>query len=303
MSDIPPVSDDSLERFCPDCGYDLRGIASQRCPECGLAIDSDAILSRIPWHHRARTGWLRAFRRTLLLATFRPRRLAGASTGPVDFSESEYFRRLVVGLASLPLVAALLVVIHVQGGSGFLSAVGPSPLGQLGSAGWFPDLIWQLKFIWSAGATLATVGAVAIILMLALCTAASKYWFRPASLPSSRQNRAVAISGYACAPLAWLFVPGIAALGFNLQSTHNQALSLICGLSLLLFYLSLPVVALLWWWDTLRMMVGATNCGLGRVFAVGALLPVTWAICAAVALGIFPALVGFLWVMIDSLRP
>jgi len=303
MSDIPAVADDdSAERFCPDCGYDLRGIASQRCPECGLAIDLNVILSRIPWRHRGRIGWVRAFRRTLLLAMLRPRRVGDASAGPIDFAESQYFRRIVVGLASVPLVAALLIVIHVQGGSGFLSAVGLSPLKNLGAAGWPLGFLWQIGFIWSAGATLAPVAAVAIVLMVALCTGASKYWFRPGSLSISQQNRAMAISGYACAPLALLFVPGIAALGFNLQSTHDLALSFVCGVSLCVFYASLPVVLLLWWWDTLRMMVAATQCGLGRTLAAGALLPVTWAACAAVALGFFPAVAGFLWLMVDSLR-
>jgi hypothetical protein len=298
MSDILSIGDDSAERFCPDCGYDLRGIASQRCPECGLAIDSNANLSRIPWRHRGRIGWVRAFCRTILLATFKPRRLAGVSAGPIGFSESQYFRRIVVGLASVPLVAALSIIIHVQGGSGFISAVGLSPLDVQGA--WHPRFIWQLAFIWSAGATLAPVAVVAIVLAVGLCTAASKYWFT--SPPIDQRNRAMTVGEYACAPLAWLFIPGIAALGFNLQSTHDLGLSLICGLSLCLSYASLAAVLLLWWWDTLRMMVAATQCGWGRLLAAGALLPVTWVICAFVGLGIFPAIVGFLWLIVDSLR-
>ena len=29
----------SAEYHCPDCGYSLRGLTSDRCPECGLVLD------------------------------------------------------------------------------------------------------------------------------------------------------------------------------------------------------------------------------------------------------------------------
>ncbi len=37
--DRPSQSPDPLTRFCPVCGYDLRGLPDQRCPECGHAFD------------------------------------------------------------------------------------------------------------------------------------------------------------------------------------------------------------------------------------------------------------------------
>src|SRR5438105_2936585 len=40
MADEPPV-----EVFCPECGYDLRGIPEGACPECGFRYDRKAILS------------------------------------------------------------------------------------------------------------------------------------------------------------------------------------------------------------------------------------------------------------------
>ena len=259
-------------------------------------------LSRIPWSYRHRLGRILALQRTIFMATFKPRRLAGSSAGPVDFAESEYFRWIVVALASLPLVATLLVIIRIVGGSGFLSGVGVAPLSNWGSGMSSPSFLWQLGFIWSAGATLAPVAAIAIVLALMLGTAASKYWFRPNSLPIERQNRAMAISGYACAPLAWLFIPAVAAIGFYFRDTQDFGLGVMSAALQRIFFISLPAILLLWWWDTLRMMAGATHCGVGRMVAVGALLPMTWIGCAAIVLGIFPAVVGFLWLVIDSLR-
>src|SRR2546430_12165891 len=85
--------DSTPQRFCPDCGYDLRGLTSGRCPECGLLIDDAALAaSPIPWVHRRRIGRVRAFFRTLMLTTFRPKRLAAAAAVPVDYREAQRFR-------------------------------------------------------------------------------------------------------------------------------------------------------------------------------------------------------------------
>src|SRR4051812_12709994 len=53
------VSDEAaqLDLHCPQCGYNLRGIDSDVCPECGLAIDRVAFAqSQLPWSHRRRIG-------------------------------------------------------------------------------------------------------------------------------------------------------------------------------------------------------------------------------------------------------
>src|SRR5256885_10861457 len=63
--------------LCPACGYDLRAIQSDRCPECGLAIDRAlGVASQIPWTHRKRIGTWRAYARTAFLVMLRPSRIA-----------------------------------------------------------------------------------------------------------------------------------------------------------------------------------------------------------------------------------
>jgi len=51
--------------------------SSDKCPECGLAIDRDLIsISRIPWEHRREIGSFKAFWRTTRMVMFHPRQLA-----------------------------------------------------------------------------------------------------------------------------------------------------------------------------------------------------------------------------------
>src|SRR2546421_12277382 len=87
--------DSTPQRFCPDCGYDLRGLTSGRCPECGLLIDEAALAaSPIPWVHRRRIGRLRALYRTLMLTAVRPGRLAAAAAVPGDYPDAQRFRHV-----------------------------------------------------------------------------------------------------------------------------------------------------------------------------------------------------------------
>jgi predicted RNA-binding Zn-ribbon protein involved in translation (DUF1610 family) len=78
--------DGQLQLICPECGYDLRSINSQRCPECGLAIDRATMsVSHLPWSHRQSIGRVRAYWRTNVLVILRPKRLAEEIARPVSF--------------------------------------------------------------------------------------------------------------------------------------------------------------------------------------------------------------------------
>src|SRR5580765_6099592 len=93
---VQQIRDDDGELFCPACGYSLRGIASERCPECGLSIDR-ATISRsiIPWSHREHIGRVNALLKTIHLGTRRPSALAKQASRPVRFRDAQLFRWLV----------------------------------------------------------------------------------------------------------------------------------------------------------------------------------------------------------------
>jgi hypothetical protein len=304
MSDAVSPSAESF--YCFNCGYDLRGISSERCPECGMTIDWTAFASPISWEYRDRLGRVRAFFRTLVLATFSPKKIAAASVGPVDYRSAQRFRWIVVLLASLPLIGCLIGSIWKSGGTGFLSATDPSLLDGLFSTPIglaTPRPFWQFKFLWSAGATLLPIMPLGILLTIYLCTGIGGICFASRSLPPARQKRAVAISRYACAALGWMliFVVNLFAIWMLDFGNHNWR-SMIAQLLICLEIIGLYIIPIRWWWNTLRLLGGSTQPGAARLIAAGATIPIMWAGCAAIGLLVFPTVAGLLWLMFDSLR-
>ncbi len=63
---------------CPECGYSLRGLTGDRCPECGEPFPTTQrtfrrwATHRIPWDRRHRTSLLRAYFATVFLIVFCP---------------------------------------------------------------------------------------------------------------------------------------------------------------------------------------------------------------------------------------
>lgn len=167
--------------ICPACGYSLRGIASDRCPECGLAIDRSALaVSRIPWVHRRRIGPVRAYWRTVWFSTFQRKKLAGEVSRSVSYSDAQRFRWVTVTIMMLPAVIAWPFF--------------PAPaVKELTAALALPDPMsrWMIPLL-LLGCTLP---------LLAI-TGTPSYFFHPRMLSVPQQNRAIALSYYACAPLA-----------------------------------------------------------------------------------------------------
>ena len=89
--------------YCPQCGYDLRGIGdTRRCPECGLVIDWDELAdSRIPWVHRRHIGRVRAYWRTLWLATVHTKSLSRETFRPVSYADAQRFRFVTSVIAAI----------------------------------------------------------------------------------------------------------------------------------------------------------------------------------------------------------
>jgi hypothetical protein len=297
MSDpvLPPA--DSIESlYCPGCGYDLRSISSDRCPECGLSIDPSAV-SPIPWCHRHRLGRFRAFFRTVWMATVRPGRIAAAVAGPVDEKGANRFRWCVIPIAAFPLLAITIGGLIYLGHIGTLnvSVLPPSNLYTTLSGSWFDVPVWETALLLFNGITFWPIACIGIVMTLAMCSRAGSFWFAGRTLSPMRRKRAIAISSYAFAPLVMLGIPTAAALLLALQYAPNMALGIVCVLSSFL-------LLLLCWFNTLRLLRGATHCGAGRIIVAGFSLPILWAIAAIIGLGLFPALVGLLRIMIDSLR-
>jgi hypothetical protein len=267
-----PVPDDSLGLVCPECGYDLRAIPSDRCPECGHAIDrASTSISRIPWSHRRSIGRIRAYWRTNLLVLFRPKRLAEEIARPVSFDDAQRFRHVTVLLAWLPMAAWAvgLVLANWDDATAGLRSTG-SRLGWWMEAAIFfslPGALW---------------------LGLAFVTGVASYFFHPPSMPVVQQNRAVALSYYTCAPLAWFWLPAAfdalaLALAYQPWAQHGFGEKLEIACIVVAFCLEVATV-LFCWLEASKLMGRVTHCGTGRKIAMTLYLPLAWVICCAVAL-------------------
>ncbi len=82
--------------LCPDCAYDLRGLTSDQCPECGFNL---APLRRqeslLPWRRRTEIGRFRGFWLTLWVVSAHPRRLAIEVVAQQPLSEARRFWLIV----------------------------------------------------------------------------------------------------------------------------------------------------------------------------------------------------------------
>ena len=100
------------QRVCDRCGYDLRELPEDRCPECGLPFDPGAAPTpRIPWLRRKGAASPLAFWRTVAMATFSPRTFAAEfmRASRVAAADARGFGRRCVALAVLSIVAVCLV--------------------------------------------------------------------------------------------------------------------------------------------------------------------------------------------------
>ena len=292
--------------FCPDCGYDLRGIASERCPECGLTIEREPLgESRVPWSHRRRIGRVRAYWRTVWLATFRTRRLGAEVARPVDYPDAQRFRLVTVLLATASCWGVLEALVADGGGRAEM-ARGVAAVTNPFTGSQFPPAALSLFLPWAAGALLVPVPPLAICLFLLMWTGVGSYWFHPRGLPVLRQNRAVALSYYASAPLAFL-LPAALLLGvlYLMDALQLDREALLWGPFVLvgfLAFVSPPVAVVAQFVATLRLLRATTVAGAGRIWLAAVVIPVTWALSAAVTLVGLLWLVGYVRLVVDSLR-
>jgi hypothetical protein len=295
-SSAPAVSDDDALR-CPACDYDLRALSGDRCPECGLAIDHAALSqSQIPWAHRARIGRFRAYRKTVWMVFRHPKKVAADSSRPVSLDDALAFRRVTVFLAFLPLLglglwwyfAALqqwlrdrrLGVIAEQSSyfTGVHARVPVAPPGL--------TLGWVMEGVGVAFA------ACCLWLFLLAVTGVASYFFHPPNLSIVRQNRAVALSYYACAPLAWTFLPAFTFTGMILlaicdldSSDTGFRVMVACSI---VSYLALGIQLASWWRCSTTLLRHATRCGGVRVAAFALSMPVCGVLLGVLILVVLP---------------
>ncbi len=207
---------------CVSCGYDLRGLTSERCPECGVSIVGlHSGQSLIPWVHRKHLGLWRAYWKTVWLVVRRPRHVDCEAERKVLYADATRFRWVTAAFATLPallLIAVDAILLFASGGS----SRGPDP--ETG--------VWRMTNI-----------LVIWILLMAGMPGASSWAFVTRRHNVERQNRLVALSLYAWAPLALLAIaaPVLALLAFILPSGDRWIIlrGLVAAVAVLVYSLCL----------------------------------------------------------------
>ena len=277
--------------FCPECGYNLRGIDDiDRCPECGHALDRARLAgSNIPWTHRRDIGVMKAYVRTVAVVIRHPSRVAADVARPVSFDDARLFRRVTVLLAMIGPLAVLAWLA--------VSVVLDRPITISSTAATDIRLGWLLEIL------VVPVVIAALYAFLLAAGGVASYFFHPRYLPVERQNRAVALSYYACAPMALTTLSIAAIVGAVLARRYlaDDAPGLSVGVLLAAGAAGPALQAFASIAAPVIMLRRATHCGAGRAFALAVMLPVLWTLLAAIiAVGI-PAAYLFVAAVIMSL--
>ncbi len=156
------ASSSVLDVFCPQCGYNLRGIDSAQCPECGYSLDFRRLTEpQLPWPQRSEIGSVRAYWRTVRTAIVRKKTFWEELSRPVSYRNAQLFRWITVLLAYLPLVLMTLALVLSDVNADISTALRRNP------------------FLFISG-TVALL--VCLLLFMAGATGLPSYFFHPKEL-------------------------------------------------------------------------------------------------------------------------
>lgn len=258
--------------FCQQCGYNLRALTSDRCPECGHSLETvRASRTQIPWVHRQEIGRFRAYWRTIWMVMFRQRVFCEEMARPVSYADCQGFRWVTVLHVYIPILFVTILALAL--------GMSPEPF--------------------QSELTYAIVGSVwpvvlfhmLIIVYLGAITGIPSYFFHPRGIPVALQNRAVAMSYYACGPLALTFLPGTAAIVAILLGGNGY-----WGMASLLFAVVLPfALVVIWLIDLLHISRRVMPQYRGRAYLIFFCVPGLWLFLGGLIIFGIPL---FLWYIV-----
>jgi len=185
------ASEVPLNLYCISCGYNQRGISSAHCPECGQDfIKLPPSPSRLPWLHRRYRGFLRSYWRTVMMVIFRPKDFCDQIDNPITLRDARLFWLLTIAHVFLPLLCALFLIILIPS----------QPASTLEQVQVFIDEALVLPK--DPPVPMGYLVLLGLLVFIIFATGMPSYFCHPATLSIARQNRAIAMSYFAGAPLA-----------------------------------------------------------------------------------------------------
>ena len=282
----PDPRTSALDIFCPQCSYNLRGIESEKCPECGYSLAFVKLTeSQLPWLRRGEIGRVRAYWRTVRTAIVRKKKFWEEIGRPASYADAQVFRWATILIAYLPLIPLSAALLWTNPDNLF---------------GW----LWEHEpaFLIVAALTIH----VCILLFFAGATGLPTYFFHPKHIPVEQQNRAVALSYYCAAPLAWAPVAYLllSLVYFGLEwelfdTDHLAHIAAVIGCLLLAAYFCGRIV--IEWLLELACLYkrtvrsDSTRYGMFLVF-----VPLLWLTCGFLILIFVPLVVGYVGLVVSS---
>lgn len=276
---VDPLPEIRQDLFCQRCGYNLRGLTGNRCPECGGSLDGvRSLVPQIPWMYRKESGWWRAYWRTIRFVMFHQAQFCDEMARPVSFRDSQSFRWITVLMVGIPYILLPIAL--------FLTWKPQPPreelVGLAIAAGWplaIPYFSW--------------------LLFLAAATGMPSYFFHPREVPVQQQNRAVALSYYACGPLAFLTIPLLTIVAAILTSTPREN---IVSMFFIVLTLTLPVGAIVpWWLDLIHLARRLVPQRPQRAVYLAVGVPILWLLLAGLILVALPFVILGVFLIFASL--
>lgn len=284
----------ATDLYCPKCTYNLRGVVGEHCPECGYSLATiRSRICRIPWVQRRECGRFLGYWRTIWLVTFRNQRFCEEFARPVSFADARTFLWVTLVHLYVPLLlAVVLVYVSVPA----KPEVG-TPLEQMIAGGIFqsaPTLVDRAYGeVWPVATLLAC-----LLLFLASATIVPSYFFHPPTVSAQQQDNGIAMSYYACGPLAFLGVLFVASLSvmfaLSVFSYAGQQ-------ELLAAIISTCAVVLAWWLNLVRIARRSMPHLKSRQVLIAIGVPLLWGILAGLILVGLPFFILSIFVIWVSL--
>jgi hypothetical protein len=292
--------------LCPACGYDLRGASGNRCSECGLEIDREALKrSGFAWAHRRELGRVRAYLKTVRQVTSGSKSIRYEMARPQEMTDAKSFRRVTAVLLATVLVAGFLVAVIGNGGLAVLAVQRPDVtkgiMGSLAKPGAEQDLLVP----WCAGATLPFMLPVCQVMSAFYMTGAGRMLFVLPEYSAAHRARAEAVGYYTAAPLAvsCLVVPlGLVAYAIARLSDRRAELVIVAMLAGLTGGVAVVAGVVGTLVRSGQWVQRAQHAGAGQAIFGAARLLVLWLWGIVLFDGLIPWVVGFVWIVVDSLR-
>lgn len=288
-----PLTDAASE--CPHCGYDLRMIESERCPECGEPIDRAAIAqSRIPWALRKHRGSVRGYLQTVWMVTLGTQRLADEIHRPTGFRDARRFWFLTSLMVSIPFVVLFVGTWLTEGYvTTELPRVDPFDSTRSKEVLAFH---YDVLYPWRLGVQLAWLMPFWIFLAV-LTNLGMPSYLLDRRHHAERRGRAIALSYYTSGALFGCAVFGLAAAGFATVSMFaDEPVDASETIGPVVAWIALAFIVLYWW--RVASLVRRLNPGRFLEWAIAFFgLPVLWLLNWGFWLLGVPWLLGYAWIL------